>query len=378
MFKKARKELHKVLSKWTYSLVVHSLTVPADCVSPQDGSITHYFTTCDEISPLGVVQGQHGRKLWIKKKSRCLNKKHLGPVCLNVEESDKVLPRVGDILLGEMTTVAGTAKTFGRHQFVQERQSYKWWLLAGATAVYRLAELVYRGTSETEDALRPFLQLPGHFDDLWILVRVVLFQNLNCVVELSPSVKLQQHSVVQWMHQWSQFLNDMTLWTEFQQRLPATMNIQIRPAAAAVSAAGKDGGRAGGFVESGALPACFLVPQREVELPFVGRKRQRPAFEHHAPYPPRSPSGSPSGSPPRSPSGFSPRSPSGSPPRSPLGSPSGSPPRSPSGSPPRSPLGSPSGFPPRSPSGSPLGSPSGSPPFRGPFYAPSSPTVLKK
>lgn len=221
--------MHKLLSQWTYSLVVRGVTIPPECVV--DGVVSHYYTTAEELAVSCSSFNKKVNMVWVKKKARWVGSRWLGPISLTDEV--KELPKMGDILMGEITTVAGSQKEFGRQKFVAERQCYKWWL-CNAAPIYYLATIVLKGTSETEKGLRTVLQLPGGYDDLWVLARIVLFNNIQCVVDLADpnkrnleNIKLQQMPV-KFVHQLSMALQDLSLLTEFQKLVPAQV-IQEMP-----------------------------------------------------------------------------------------------------------------------------------------------------
>lgn len=296
MFKQARKELHRVLSKHVFAMVSKGVTVPADCVI--DGVVTHYYTSAEELP---VVSTRKGGMVWVKKKARTFHPEKLGPIELNCGRED-VLPKVGDILMGELAKVESSRQQFGRQKFVAERQSYKWWA-PNAAPVYYLAVMVLKGTSETEASLRSILKLDDNYDDLWMLARIVLFNNIRCVADLllgqgSDNVKLQM-GPVQFVQQLSLFLKDLTLMTEFQKLVPdiePTVVVKERVAPPMPSSAAKFVGRKRRAVESSDMEE--YDPSRPSYFDFSHRQ---PAGETAMPgslfsgaqstYTPRSPQG---------------------------------------------------------------------------------------
>jgi hypothetical protein len=271
MFQKARKELHKHLKKYMFSLVTRAVTVPADCVL-EGGEVSHYYTTTDELI---VGSAKKNGSVWIKKKSRA-RQHQLGPVLL---ASSNSLPKPGDIVFGE--AVKGPEHKFGRQSFKEERHSFKWWICPGAP-LYYLATMVLKGTSETEDSLRQLLKLQGDFDDLWMLARVVLFNNVKCFVDLldpqfqaKQSIKLREPPAV-FIQQVAVWLDDFSVITEFQrlQALSPTNTASSIPSLAQVTS----------FPEgAGATTAnTTLGPQRK----FIGRKRPFVTEEYKTEYHP--------------------------------------------------------------------------------------------
>ena len=212
MFNKARKELHKRLKKYTFSLVSRGVTIPPDCM--ENGEVTHYYTTSEELQ---VGTQRKGGSVWLKKKARS-RQVELGPV---VFTSSEELPKAGDVVFGELYQVANSERKFGKQSVKADRQSYRWWMCPG-TALYYLATMVLKGTSETEDSLRALLKLCGGYDDLWMLARLVLFNNIQCFVEVcmnSTDVKLRESPAVL-VQQLSVWLDDFTILSEFQKRMP--------------------------------------------------------------------------------------------------------------------------------------------------------------
>lgn len=270
MFKKARKELHRVLSGWVFSMVSRGVTIPADCVV--DGVVTHYYTSAEELP---VAASRKGGLVWVKKKARSYHERRLGPIVLNAGQGTNDLPKAGDILMGELATVESSKQQFGRQKFVAERQSYKWWM-SNAAPIYYLAVMVLKGTSETEKSLRPILKLHDNCDDLWVLARIVLFNNIQCVADLmvgrglSEGIKLQQ-GPVQFVQQLSLFLQDLTLLTEFQKLVP-DMGVML--------------------TETKKTPGPLDLPEalraKTDKQTFVGRKRQATVLQE--PYDPERPS----------------------------------------------------------------------------------------
>lgn len=265
MFKKARKELHKQLSQWTFSLITRGITVPATCVVNDE--VTHYYTTADELA---VSPNKRTSTIWLKKKARWVGSRWFGPISLCEESSD--IPKAGEIVMGEIMVVQGSQKEFGRQKVSMERQTYKWWMRSGAP-MYYLALMVLRGTSETEKSLRSTLKLPGDFDDLWILARIVLFNNIQCVVDLlqpgnGDNVKLHSKPV-KFIHDLSVFLQDISLLTEFQKRVPSVV---IPEPKAPLSE-----------------PRAFPTEAERTEKVFVGRKRRAAAAVDMEEYNPEHP-----------------------------------------------------------------------------------------
>ena len=263
MFKKARKELHKQLSQWTFSLITRGITVPASCVVNDE--VTHYYTTADELA---VSPNKRTSTIWLKKKARWVGSRWFGPIGLSEESSD--IPKAGEIVMGEIMVVPGSQKEFGRQKCSMERQTYKWWMRSGAP-MYYLALMVLKGTSETEKSLRSTLKLPGDFDDLWVLARIVLFNNIQCVVDLlqpgnGDKVKLHTNPV-KFIHDLSVFLQDMSLLTEFQKRAPATV----------IPPPGPPG------------PPGPQEPPQQREKVFVGRKRRATVAVEEEEYNPEHP-----------------------------------------------------------------------------------------
>ena len=220
MFQKARKELHKHLKKYMFSLVSRGVTIPPDCVE-EGGEVSHYYTTSEELA---IGSRKKGGSVWIKKKAR-VRQHQLGPVLL---ASSTSLPKPGDVVFGEV--IRGAEQKFGKQSFKTERQSYKWWLCPGAP-LYYLATMVLKGTSETEESLRKLLKLQGDYDDLWMLARVVLFNNVQCFADmLNPElqserrVKLREQPAV-FIQQLSLWLDDFSVLTEFQKLVPETTSL---------------------------------------------------------------------------------------------------------------------------------------------------------
>ena len=217
MFHKARKELHKHLKKYVFSLVTKGVTIPPDCIV-EGGEVSHYYTTSDELM---IGSRKKSGSVWIKKKARA-RYHQLGPVLL---ESSSALPKPGDVVFGEVLKVAGSERKFGKQTFKEERQAYKWWLCPGAP-LYYLATMVLQGTSETEEALRALLKLEDNYDDLWMLARLVLFNNIQCFVDmLDPEIQARQcvklrNEPAVFVQQLSTWLDDFSVLTEFQKRAP--------------------------------------------------------------------------------------------------------------------------------------------------------------
>ena len=268
MFKKARKALHKQLSTYVFSLVTRGVTVPPDCIV--NGEVTHYYTTADILS---TQPGRKGGNVWIKKKARC-GFQRVGPIGFHETE---LFPKEGDILCGEIATVAHTAQKFGKQKFIEERQSYRWWIGQGAP-LYYLATMVLKGTSATEDDLRSLLRINNEFDDLWMLARLVLFNNIDCFVEALRSkestVKLQT-AIPVFLQQVSVWLDDFTVLTEFQKRVP-----EVSVSKTLTEAQGQR--RQVGSNEPSQVQATnsnsplFAPPKQkdQTQLPFVGRRRR--------------------------------------------------------------------------------------------------------
>lgn len=255
MFKKARKELHKLLSQWTFSLITRGITIPPDCVV--NGEVTHYYTTADELS---ISPNKKTSTVWIKKKARWVGGRWFGPIFITEETND--LPKPGEILFGEITVANGSQKEFGRQKISVEKQCYKWWQRSGEP-LYYLALIVLKGTSETENSLRSILRLSTGFDDLWILARIVLFNNIQCVVNLlQPSntekIKLQSKPV-QFIHGVSVFLQDMSILSEFQKLVPDTL------------------------LEPLSVPTSLSLEESNNSRKFVGRKRRASTIEEYNP-----------------------------------------------------------------------------------------------
>ncbi len=302
MFRKARKALHKELEKYVFVLVVRGVTVPPDCVI--HGEVTHYYTTAEELS---VSPSRSLGTVWVKKKGRRSHQR-LGP--LTLKDSGVELPKAGDILMGELQVDKASERQFGRQKFVAERQSFKWWINYGAP-LYYLATMVLKGTSETETSLRKLLKLPGDYDDVWMLARVVLFNNVRGFVDmLDPSkkdlesVKLQEGGPVQFVQQLSVWLDDFSIMTEFQKLVPP--------------------GLPQGARDNNDIPPLSAAPAYQSD--FVGRRRTTrastlfveeynpdfPGFHSSSgPIPPRSPQYAPN-TPPYSPQ-YAPNSPPHSP-----------------------------------------------------------------
>ena len=320
MFRKARKALHKELEKYVFVLVVRGVTVPPDCVI--HGEVTHYYTTAEELS---VSPSRSLGTVWVKKKGRRSHQR-LGP--LTLKDSGVELPKAGDILMGELQVDKASERQFGRQKFVAERQSFKWWINYGAP-LYYLATMVLKGTSETETSLRKLLKLPGDYDDVWMLARVVLFNNVRGFVDmLDPSkkdlesVKLQEGGPVQFVQQLSVWLDDFSIMTEFQKLVPSGLPQGV-PSGLPQSRDNND------------IPPLSAAPAYQSD--FVGRRRTTrastlfveeynpdfPGFHSSSgPIPPRSPQYAPNTPP------YSPQYAPNTPPHSPQYAPN-SPPRSP-------------------------------------------------
>jgi hypothetical protein len=257
MFTKARKELHKHLKKYMFSLVTRAVTIPPECVT-EDGEVNHYYTTSDEL-----VVGSRNKSgsVWIKKNAR--SRQHqLGPVLISSSTS---LPKPGDVIFGEV--MKSSERKFGKQSFKEERQSYKWWMCPGAP-LYYLATMVLKGTSETEESLRILLKLQDNYDDLWMLARVILFNNIQCFADMLnpglhavPCIKLREQPAV-FVQQLSLWLDDFSILTEFQKLIPANVP----------------------------LPTKNLIPPLSATQPlssepvlvkqFIGRKRRQPEKPH--------------------------------------------------------------------------------------------------
>jgi hypothetical protein len=270
MFQKARKELHKQLKKYTFSLVTRGITIPPDCVL-ENGEVSHYYTTSDELPVASTAR--KGCSVWIKKKARYRHHQ-LGPVFFTGGQD---IPKVGDVVFGEMFQVANSERKFGKQSVKAERQSYKWWTCPGAP-LYYLATMVLKGTSETEESLRKLLKLSDDYDDLWMLARVILFNNVQCFADmLNPQLQsvlnIKLHDTpVQFVHQLSTWLNDLTIFTEFKKLLPEIMPQTLPPLASSTSQ----------------LPPLSAVEPLPVKQ-FVGRKRRQSSGDsfkqdtHHRP-----------------------------------------------------------------------------------------------
>jgi hypothetical protein len=226
MFRKARKELHQQLSKYTFTLVVQRVSVPEDCVV--DGKVTHYFTTGEEMSISGAPSRNPG-SVWVKKKGR-RSQQYFGMLLLT-DNCDQ-LPKLSDILVGELHTIQKSVRQFGKQKFAPESQTYKWWINHGGP-LYYLATMVLNGTSKSEASLREVLKLQDDYDDVWMLARLILFNNIQGFVDMMDPVKKVVENVklrldpVQFVQQLSRWLDDFTIMAEFQKRVPESAVVVV-------------------------------------------------------------------------------------------------------------------------------------------------------
>ena len=241
MFEDARSTLFHTLSKWTFGTVIRQSVVPDGCVVKRDdGSqyVSHYFTTAEKLILLNNDRrkGRYVRPqvetIWVKKRSRMRKGLWLGPVQL-AEKSDR-LPRMGDIIVGELMEAereVGVSKKGSDKQRVRtQKKVYQWWH-GDARCLWELANITLNGTTKTEQELRSILVTSDEYDDVWALARLILFGNVQCFVNstnLPPNERMRLNSnPVIFIQKAASAFHDPTILTRFQNCLP---DVSLPPA----------------------------------------------------------------------------------------------------------------------------------------------------
>ena len=181
-YSKARSTLYHILSGWTFCTVLREPTIPPSGVD-DNGRITFYHFMCKSLTnKKSKVKFQ---RVWCKQSGMSKLPLKIGPVSFPPPDSEH-MPKAGDLIMGKVvekktknTSSSETSKSWKRYELVT-------WL-ANADAVYELYKLIVYGTAKRELAHAHLLRFYNHgspVDDIWALVRLVLYKNIQLFVTL--------------------------------------------------------------------------------------------------------------------------------------------------------------------------------------------------
>ena len=229
MCREAQRKLYKVLSQYTFAIVTRKTTVP-------DPGKPYYFT---DAMTLHLDPTIPSKPLWVKSRGR--KELTLGPARL--DDRLTVLPREAGILVGQLTAETLHTQQQAQQHTQQEqarptkrrrvaaRRQFRWWA-AGAEPLWALFTLVVKGSTQTEAELRTVLRTAAGFDDLWVIARIVLFDNIECLaLALQGKETLKLHTTpVQFAVELAQLLQHEPIFTSFQSYVPPPPPLAPRPA----------------------------------------------------------------------------------------------------------------------------------------------------
>jgi len=225
MCREAQRKLYQVLAKYTFAIVTRKTTVP-------DPAKPYYFT---DALTLQLDPTIPSKPLWVKSRGR--KQLTLGPARL--DDRLAALPREAGMLVGQLATEAPQqaqaqqeqeqARPAKRRRAAARRQ-FRWWA-AGAEPLWALFTLVVKGSTQTEAELRDVLRTSAGFDDLWVIARIVLFDNIECLaLALQEKETLKLHTTpVQFAVELAQLLHHEPILTRFQSYVPVPPPPPSRP-----------------------------------------------------------------------------------------------------------------------------------------------------
>ena len=218
-FSRARQVVADLFDNLVFATVMQPCTIP-DSAYAEDGSVTHYFGTADERSPL---QKGTRRRVWFQRGSRMHDGFWVGPASV-MEPAD--MPQTGDMLVGIAVNNEKPSKS-GRMFGGLRYESWQ----AGAKPAWELARLVNAGTSASESSLRPILKTKtaGGEDEIWAIARLILFGNIAAFNPDGKDMVLRK-SPVSFVHECSVRFSDPSIWMRYLQLFP-TARPPSKPAA---------------------------------------------------------------------------------------------------------------------------------------------------
>lgn len=224
-FEVAREKLYSILDGWTYCSVLRDATIPSNGVD-EHGAVTYYHFTCKPI-----VVGKHcsqppTARVWCKKNNIAQIPLTVGPVLFNTPDQDHI-PRAKDIVMGRVTIRRA------RDNQPRDRDRYEllsWYPAAGP--LLELFKLVCHGTHGQPSVLAHKLRFYSHgapVDDIWALVKLVLFKNVDLFATLTKHKiapcghgreMLLSTTPLLFVHKCATILCDASIWRDFCQLVP--------------------------------------------------------------------------------------------------------------------------------------------------------------
>jgi len=191
-FDAARNTLAALLDGWVFGRVMREVTRP-DPHKP-------YFH--------GMIVTSKGDRIWFQQSNVPHRSLSLGP--LGLTPTDSTPPRAGDILMGKVEPARGE-----RHK----ARLLTWY--ANVPQIAALAKVCTRGTDKHEMQLLSDMRTTAN-DDIWALVRLVLFGNIGAFAAAHRGKGTMRLSTtpLEFVHSAAETLGDHTIWDAFLALVP--------------------------------------------------------------------------------------------------------------------------------------------------------------
>ena len=156
----------------------------------------------------GMIVTSTGDRIWFQQSNAAHRSLSLGP--LGVSPTDITPPRAGDILMGKVEPVKGERR---------KARLLTWY--ANVPQIAALAKVCTRGTDKHEMHLLSDMRTTAN-DDIWALVRLVLFGNIAVFADAHRGKGTMRLSTtpLKFVHSTGETLGDHTIWAAFQARVP--------------------------------------------------------------------------------------------------------------------------------------------------------------
>lgn len=229
----ARSTLYQLLSGWTFCTVVRDPVVPDTGVN-EHGHVTYYHFTC---KPLPMKRAKtSAARVWCKRNSIAKLPLEAGPITVPRPNPD-AMPAARDVVMGKIVVKTNNIehRKVGQLQTpslalctdaVKRYELVSWYPNSGA--LYKLYQLVVEGTSKRENAYAHVFRLYNEagtpVDDVWAMVRLVLYGNLQLFVDLSRDAivpcgygrnMLLSCTAETFVYRCSVLLFDASIWDDF-------------------------------------------------------------------------------------------------------------------------------------------------------------------
>ena len=215
-FEVARANLYSHLHPFTFGKVVRDCKIVR--TDPKTGAISSDPYFHGTVKSLRVASDDsQNATIWFKK--GVMNDFLLGPIIITLPPSEQQIPSIGDILMGKTIENVSRSETGINFRYVQ------WY--PKMASIFTLCSILRMGTAKTEAQLSHDLRLPygEHKDQVWALVRLVLFGNLQVFVDQfnnKPGSRPMQIGPIDvFISECSYAFEDVDIWFRFSKLIPS-------------------------------------------------------------------------------------------------------------------------------------------------------------